>query len=588
MTTAIDRAEINRRNAARSTGPRTPEGKSRSRFNAVKHGCRARLTILPGEDPDAYRQRLDGWIGKFRPDDDVELYLVERAVHVSWQLDRADRAEVARLEGEIARDAARRAQAVAGLGAELFRAPARGIGCAPDPAGDDEPSLLSWPFDPDHPEYPAHIVAKLEATAAGCTWLLEKWAALGRLLDDGRRWQPVDRLRAIRLLGKQPLDAIADEQLVTIYLACHAMDPDGPDVFAEPLSDLCRPGMEARRQRQADKFAARRAEQGPRDAAAGRAALRAIIAAAVARVAALREVRAAAEAAGVADTSARLSYSGKEAVEWLRKHQATCSRSLYRAFDELRKLRKHFGAEAADLGPTDPQPAASAPADDHDARTVTIEANRPATPLAWDAEPADDARTVTIEANDVAAFGPANAEPEAVAGGATNEASAPAATVPSDAAPSTAVGDVTNEAGAPAEPPPVTTDQTNEASAPAEALPATTDDGRRTTDRTAEGGVRLVPAVPAIIVAWLALFVSAGLAAAVASRDFIGRDPSAAASGERQVAREERSSRPDGPRAACGPDGRHKGLRMGASPEAGAELRHPRTDAVRGEASKVL
>src|SRR4051812_37005933 len=33
-TTAPDRAEINRRNAARSTGPRTAEGKSRSRFNA--------------------------------------------------------------------------------------------------------------------------------------------------------------------------------------------------------------------------------------------------------------------------------------------------------------------------------------------------------------------------------------------------------------------------------------------------------------------------------------------------------------------------------------------------------------------------
>ena len=31
MTTTIDRAEINRRNAQKSTGPRTPEGKERSR-----------------------------------------------------------------------------------------------------------------------------------------------------------------------------------------------------------------------------------------------------------------------------------------------------------------------------------------------------------------------------------------------------------------------------------------------------------------------------------------------------------------------------------------------------------------------------
>src|SRR5271166_6511335 len=95
------RTEANRRNSQKSTGPRTTEGKERSRLNALKHGCRARLPILPGEDPAAYRQRLDAWIGKFRPGDDVELYVVQRAVHASWQLDRADRAEVARLVEEI-------------------------------------------------------------------------------------------------------------------------------------------------------------------------------------------------------------------------------------------------------------------------------------------------------------------------------------------------------------------------------------------------------------------------------------------------------------------------------------------------------
>ena len=63
------RAEINRRNAQRSTGPKTQAGKERSRFNALKHGCRARLPILPGEDPDAYRDRLDAWIDKFQPRD---------------------------------------------------------------------------------------------------------------------------------------------------------------------------------------------------------------------------------------------------------------------------------------------------------------------------------------------------------------------------------------------------------------------------------------------------------------------------------------------------------------------------------------
>ena len=291
------RAEINRRNAQRSTGPRSQAGKERSRFNALKHGCRARLPILPGEDPEAYQDRLDAWIDKFRPRDAVEPYLVERAVHASWQLDRADRAEVAAMVEAADEQALRRARDVLELGATLFHAPhaRRRPRRRPRRRRRRAGPLLSWPFDPEHPRHPARLVAELEATAAGCTWLLQRWAALGEILDGGRTWRAVDRVRAIRLLGKQPLDAVADETVLSIYLACQAMDPHGPDVFAEPLSDLRRPETEAAYQRQAERFAAARAERSPRDAAAGRAALRAIVSAAVARVEALREDRAAAE-----------------------------------------------------------------------------------------------------------------------------------------------------------------------------------------------------------------------------------------------------------------------------------------------------
>ena len=209
MTTTIDRAEINRRNARRSTGPRTPEGKSRSRFNAVKHGCRARLPILPGEDPEAYQHRLDAWVGKFRPGDDVELYLVERAVHVSWQLDRADRAErgpTGRGDRPRGRPAGRGRREAGGRAVRTApRAPDR-RDAGRDRRGRGRP-ILSWPFDPEHSRHPARLVAALEATAAGCDWLRERWAELGKILDAGRTWQPLDRLRAIRLLGKQPLDA---------------------------------------------------------------------------------------------------------------------------------------------------------------------------------------------------------------------------------------------------------------------------------------------------------------------------------------------------------------------------------------------
>ena len=147
---------------------------------------------------------------------------------------------------------------------------------------------------------------------------------------------------AIRLGGKQPLDAIADDGVLSIYLACQVMEPEGPDVFAEPLSDLYRPDTVANRQRLAENFARARAERSPRDAEAGRSALLAVVAAAMARVAALREVREASEAADRADIMARLSHPVSRSLEWLHKHQVTCSRSLYRAIEELRQGASGF------------------------------------------------------------------------------------------------------------------------------------------------------------------------------------------------------------------------------------------------------
>ena len=43
--------EANRRNAQKSSGPRTTQGKRNSCFNAVSHGLTARSVLLPGEDP---------------------------------------------------------------------------------------------------------------------------------------------------------------------------------------------------------------------------------------------------------------------------------------------------------------------------------------------------------------------------------------------------------------------------------------------------------------------------------------------------------------------------------------------------------
>ena len=481
-------------------------GKERSRFNAVKHGCRARLPILPGEDPAAYQDRLDAWIGKFGPRDAVELYLVERAVHVSWQLDRADRAEVARLAdgdrpgGRPAGQGRRRA------GGGPVPRPRRRDRRYPELVGDPDDVRLSWPFDPSHPGHPARVVAALEATAVGCAWLLEQWAALGKLLDDGLNWQPPDRLRAIRLLGKQPLDAIDDEPVMAIYLACHAMDPEGPDVVrraverAEPLrEEELRKRLAGRVRRGRSRCAAGRGGR-PGGAAGGRR----------------RGRRPGGGAAGGPRgggggrsrrrSSARLTVDAKESVEWLRKHQATCSRALFRTFDELRKLRREFGddppadeepAEPPSPGPCADAARASCPCGDahgQDARAKgeadVARASSPCEVVEQDALPPTgsepgttgpvddrDARNVTNEATD-----PSASRPSASRRGSRDPALRPTGGLPGP------------DADGPSASPPSAAEPddarnvTNEASDPAERAAPTGPNGRRRAARVAHRG----------------------------------------------------------------------------------------------------
>jgi hypothetical protein len=79
---AASRAEINRRNAARCTGPRTAAGTQKVKFNALRHGLRAGTAVLPGEE-ETLRARRDAWTISLDPRDEVERFLVGRAVAVS-------------------------------------------------------------------------------------------------------------------------------------------------------------------------------------------------------------------------------------------------------------------------------------------------------------------------------------------------------------------------------------------------------------------------------------------------------------------------------------------------------------------------
>src|SRR5947209_2768037 len=93
--------DANKRNAAKSTGPRTAQGKNKVRFNAVTHGLTAVTVVLPHEDEQAYQHRLEAWTGELKAPGDFGQYLVARLVKISWQLDRADTFEQAKLAKRI-------------------------------------------------------------------------------------------------------------------------------------------------------------------------------------------------------------------------------------------------------------------------------------------------------------------------------------------------------------------------------------------------------------------------------------------------------------------------------------------------------
>jgi hypothetical protein len=52
---SLKQIEANRRNALKSTGPTTPEGKERSRGNALRHGLTAQTVIAALEDAEDYQ-----------------------------------------------------------------------------------------------------------------------------------------------------------------------------------------------------------------------------------------------------------------------------------------------------------------------------------------------------------------------------------------------------------------------------------------------------------------------------------------------------------------------------------------------------
>jgi hypothetical protein len=104
--TSFRQIEANRRNAIRSSGPNTEEGKRRSRRNAIRHGLCAETVIEIVEDIEDYRAFEAAVLADYDAQTAVERELVLRLASLLWRLRRATAIEtdLLRIQAEILRN----------------------------------------------------------------------------------------------------------------------------------------------------------------------------------------------------------------------------------------------------------------------------------------------------------------------------------------------------------------------------------------------------------------------------------------------------------------------------------------------------
>ncbi|MGC2657819.1 MAG: hypothetical protein WA324_07560 [Bryobacteraceae bacterium] len=82
------RLAANRANAKLSTGPKTEEGKAKSRVNSVTTALTGRTVLLPSDDVDAYQRHVQIYVDEYQPVGRSESELVQALADHSWRLHR--------------------------------------------------------------------------------------------------------------------------------------------------------------------------------------------------------------------------------------------------------------------------------------------------------------------------------------------------------------------------------------------------------------------------------------------------------------------------------------------------------------------
>src|SRR5262249_36992402 len=192
----------------------------------------------------------------------------------------------------------------------------------------------------DDPDDPGRILMRLESTVRGCNWLLARWGELSDLLKPGLSWQPVDKFRAVRLLGKQPLDAPDVPDVCLIFLACHVIQRQHSCAFDELYAEFDWEFTQDLQQylRRLNARPWKALEPKTQDDA--RAALQGLVDKARARLHRLIDYHQRRAEEYAADPHDLLAFDPSDEAERLRRHEKACNREIYRSLDRLMELRE--------------------------------------------------------------------------------------------------------------------------------------------------------------------------------------------------------------------------------------------------------
>jgi hypothetical protein len=150
-------------------------------------------------------------------------------------------------------------------------------------------------------------------------------------------WQSADKLKAVRLVGRQPIEAVDDRNGLTLFVACQTIESRTSIPIAEIWYEL----RAFARKAYAQRLIGRGIEKlRPTDTAAARQVLYAIIDRVTSEIALKAETHRARAEINEALTGERLLFDDSPEAERLRRFDLACGRGLARSLDSLLKLRR--------------------------------------------------------------------------------------------------------------------------------------------------------------------------------------------------------------------------------------------------------